>query len=107
MADAIEAIDGSLEDLFALYESSHDTTGKGLVPVDEKKEQLAALEMLVREQHRAQENPNQKLAIIQAVLADQVEKVDTSADKQKALEAILSGEFHKAHNVEPKSFFKT
>lgn len=104
MVDAIEAVDGSFEDLIELYESSHDTTGKNLIPIDDRKEQLAALEMLAKEQHRAQENPNQKLSTIQAILADEVETVETTEDKQVALEAVLTGEFHSEQRSDSKSF---
>lgn len=104
MVDAIEAVDGSFEDLIELYESSHDTTGKNLIPIDNRKEQLAALEMLAKEQHRAQENPNQKLSTIQAILADEVETVETTEDKQVALEAVLTGEFHSEQRSDSKSF---
>ncbi|WP_420420495.1 hypothetical protein [Simkania sp.] len=104
MSDAIDSIDGSFEDLIELYESSHDKAGKNLFPVDEKKEQLATLEALVKEQHRVQENPNQKLATIHAILDDQFEKIVTAEDKQKALEGVLSGEFHASHQVESRTF---
>ncbi|CCB88961.1 hypothetical protein [Simkania negevensis] len=104
MSDAIDAIDGSFEDLIELYQSSHDNAGKNLFPVDEKKGQLAALETLIKEQHRAQENPNQKLATIHAILNDQFEKVISAADKQKALEGILNGAFSTSNQAEPRSF---
>ena len=104
MSEAIEAIDGSLQDLIALYESSCHTTGKEFIPVDEKKDQLAALEALVREQHRTQENPNHKLTAIQAILDDQVETVATSEEKQIALEGVLTGEFQLNQETDSKSF---
>jgi hypothetical protein len=108
MAEAIEAIDGPFEVLIELYERSHDTPlstdAISPIPATKKKVRLTALEMLSKEQHHMQESFNQKLTTIQAILSDQIMTVETTEDKQIALEGVLTGDFSYTNNSETKSF---
>ncbi|MCB1074834.1 MAG: hypothetical protein KDK59_04790 [Simkania sp.] len=108
MAEAIEAIDGPFEALIELYERSHDTplSNDAISPIPATKEKVrfAALEMLSKEQHHMQESSNQKLTTIQAILSDQIVTVETTEDKQIALEGVLTGDFSYTNNSETNSF---
>ena len=108
MAEAIEAIDGPFEALIELYERSHDTPlSNGAIspiPATKEKVRLKALEMLSKEQHHMQESSNQKLTTIQAILSDQIVTVETTEDKQIALEGVLNGDFSYTNNSETNSF---